>query len=111
MNRSEFIRQIMGLYPHTFDIDNEEQYAGWIKRYQEIPENWDFDKLMTIFSRKWKSTREAPPPSWFMEFREDVKPPRKQEVVKKIEEEMLTQEQLDDLKKGIFEVSQRHKIV
>lgn len=110
MNRSEFIRQIMGLYPHTFDIDNEEQYAGWIKRYQEIPENWDFDKLMTIFSRKWKSTREAPPPSWFMEFREDVKPITKAKQAEVKSEERLTQDQLNELKRGIFNITGKHKL-
>ena len=110
MNRSEFIRQIMGLYPHTFDIDNEEQYAGWIKRYQEIPESWDFDKLMAIFSRKWKSTREAPPPSWFMEFREDVKPITKSKQVEVKSEERLTQDQLNELKRGIFSITSKHKL-
>lgn len=110
MNRSEFIRQIMGLYPHTFDIDNEEQYAGWIKRYQEIPVSWDFDKLMTIFSRKWKSTREAPPPSWFMEFREDVKPITKSKQVEVKSEERLTQDQLNELKRGIFNITGKHKL-
>ena len=108
MNRSEFIKEIMSLYPHTFDVDNEAQYSGWIKRYQQIPENWDFDKLMIIFSKNWRSTREAPSPSWFMDFREDVKPVKKATCLTehKTTEKLISAEQMQELRKKIFNITE-----
>ena len=112
MNRSEFIKTIMGLYPHTFDVNNEIQYAGWIKCYQQIPESWDFDKLMGIFSKKWNSTREAPAPSWFMQFRADVKPePKPVKMIELTEEERKQSEiAMKQFKKQLFGIAEKYKI-
>lgn len=75
MNRSQFIRTIMELYPGTFKQENKAQYQGWINRYQSaIGEDWDFEKLLKIFDREWKSTVVPPHPSFFIEFKSDVKP-------------------------------------
>lgn len=112
MNRSEFIKEIMCLYPHTFDINNEAQYSGWIKRYQQIPESWNFDKLMVIFSKKWNSTREAPSPSWFMQFAEDVRPQKTSEPQFKLTEEQR-READDWLKKNgkrLYNIVEKYKI-
>ena len=113
MNRSEFIKEIMCLYPHTFDVNNEEQYTGWIKRYQQLPESWNYDKLMVIFSRNWHSTREAPAPSWFMQYREDVRPNKPVEMPQAVmtpEEKEKTDEYLRKLKKQLFGIANKHKI-
>lgn len=75
MNRSEFIKSIMDLYPGTFNKTNPEQYQGWINRYKNaIPENWDFDKLMWYFDNDWNSTIVPPHPSFFRKYSENVKP-------------------------------------
>lgn len=103
MNRSEFIREIMSLYPHIFDVNNEAQFIGWIDKYQIIPENWNFDKLMSIFATKWNSVREAPPPSWFLSFREDVRPERI-ETVKKVE---VSEEEQANIKKLLADFRQK----
>lgn len=113
MNRSEFIKEIMSLYPHTFDVNNEAQYTGWIKRYQQIPESWDFDKLMVIFSRKWNSTKEAPSPSWFMQFREDVKPQvsAEQQAFKLNDEQRKeADEWLKKYKAALYNIAEKHKL-
>lgn len=113
MNRSTFIKAIMSLYPHTFDVNNEEQYGGWIKRYQQMPENWDYDKLMVIFTRNWHSTREAPAPSWFMQYREDVKPSKPVEIQRvemTPEEKAITDKRLKEFKKKLFDVANKYKI-
>lgn len=114
MNRSDFIKEIMGLYPHTFDINNHAQYSGWIKRYQQIPENWNFDKLMVIFSKKWNSTREAPAPSWFMQFKEDVKSETikyKPEIICITpEEEERNVKMIKDFRKKIVKLTSQYKI-
>lgn len=113
MNRSEFIKTIMGLYPHTFDINNETQYAGWIKQYQQIPESWDFDKLMRLFAKNWHSTREAPAPSWFMQYREDVKSVRQYEpeIVRMTpEEKARTDKFMKEFKSKLFDIAEKHKI-
>lgn len=81
MNRSEFIKQIMDLYPRVFSKENPVQYQGWINRYKNaIPEDWDFDKLMYYFDTEWKSAVEPPHPSFFMRYRQDVKPEKPIEV-------------------------------
>lgn len=83
MNRSEFIKTIMELYPNVFHAENIAQYQGWINRYKStIPSNWDFDKLLTFFDREWNSTVQPPHPSFFLKFREDVKP---REIVEEIQ--------------------------
>lgn len=113
MKRSEFIKEIMSLYPHTFDINNEAQYRGWIKRYQQIPESWDFDKLMSIFSKKWNSTKEAPSPSWFMQFREDVKPATIQHVERvemTAEEKARTDAIMKDFRTKLYKIAESHKL-
>ena len=113
MRRSEFIKEIMSLYPHTFDANNEAQFKGWIKRYQQIPESWDFDKLMYLFGKKWHSTKEAPPPSWFMQFREDVKPATVQHIERvemTPEEKARTDEMMKDFKSKLFKIAEKHKI-
>lgn len=112
MNRSEFIKEIMSLYPHTFDINNEAQYSGWIKRYQQIPKNWDFEKLMVIFSKKWGSTREAPPPSWFMQFAEDVRPQKSSEPQFALteEERKKSDEWLKQYGRKLYQIAEKHKI-
>jgi hypothetical protein len=114
MDRSEFIKEIMSLYPHTFDPNNELQYSGWIKRYQQIPKNWDFDKLMSIFAKKWSSTREAPAPSWFMQFAEDVRPATKpvyEERVEMSEEECKrTDELIKNFGRQLYKIAESHKL-
>jgi hypothetical protein len=75
MDRAEFIKQIMDLYPRTFNRENVVQYQGWINRYKNaIPENWDFERLMWYFDTEWHSTIEPPHPSFFRKYRDDVKP-------------------------------------
>ena len=103
MNRSEFIREIMSLYPNIFDVNNEAQFMGWIDKYQILPESWNFDKLMNIFATKWNSVREAPPPSWFLSFREDVRPERI-ETVEKVE---VSEEERENIKKIIDDFRKR----
>lgn len=113
MHRSDFIKEIMSLYPHTFDVNNEAQYTGWIKRYQQIPASWDFEKLMVIFSRKWGSTREAPAPSWFMQFAEDVRPQKSTtETTFKLSEEerRKSDEWLKEYGKRLYDIANKHKI-
>lgn len=114
MDRGEFIKEIMSLYPHTFDVNNEAQFAGWIKRYQQIPKSWDFDKLMLIFAKKWTSTREAPPPSWFMQFREDVKPVERMKPFESVEMTPKQKEETDkmmkDFRTKLYEIANKHKI-
>lgn len=95
MNRAEFIKEIMTLYPRIFNPENPKQYQGWIDRYKNaIPENWDFKKLMWHFETKWTSVIEPPPPSFFYKFKEDVKP----EI--KIEHYKMTPEEIEESKKG-----------
>ena len=78
MNRTQFIKTIMELYPNTFHPDNVKQFTGWVERYKKaLPESWDFDKLLYFFDTKWQSTVIPPHPSFFLEFREDVRPPKK----------------------------------
>ena len=113
MDRSEFIKEIMSLYPHTFDLDNEAQYKGWISKYQQIPKNWDFDKLMVIFAKKWNSTREAPAPSWFMQFAEDVRPSKiyhiEQIKMTDVEKEK-TDKLMRNFKQKLYEIAKEHKL-
>lgn len=91
MNRTEFIKTIMDLYPKTFNKENANSYQGWINRYKNaIPENWNFDKLMWFFDTEWKSTIEPPHPSFFRKYREDVKP-----EIKPIEYELTPEEQIE----------------
>lgn len=91
MNRAEFIKQIMDLYPRAFNKENAIQYQGWINRYKNaIPENWNFDKLMWYFDTEWHSTIEPPHPSFFRKYREDVKP-----VVIEKEPEMSLEEKAE----------------
>lgn len=78
MNRMQFIQTIMELYPNTFKPDNEKQFKGWVNRYKKaLPEDWDFDKLLMFFDTKWQSTVVPPHPSFFLEFKNDVRPERK----------------------------------
>ena len=106
MNRAEFIRTIMELYPNTFNPNNETQYQGWVRRYKSsIPENWDFDKLLKIFDREWKSTVTPPHPSFFLEFRNDVKPEPKR-VVEQIE---ISEEERKATEKKLKEYSEKFK--
>ena len=110
MNRNEFIKNIMSLYPYTFDLNNTQQCAGWKKCYEQKPESWDFDKLMVIFSKKWNSTREAPSPSWFMQFREDVKPVKvyKQERIEMTpEQQEKTDKMMKEFKTKLYEIVQK----
>lgn len=89
MDRTEFIKTIMDLYPRTFDKQRPAQYQGWIDRYKNaIPENWDFKKLLWNFETKWTSVIEPPPPSFFYKFKEDVKPEIKKEEIKLSTEEI-----------------------
>lgn len=89
MNRTEFIKSLMDLYPRTFDKAKPLQYQGWIDRYKNaIPENWDFKKLMWHFETKWHSVIEPPPPSFFYKFKEDVKPEKKYQKIELTPEEI-----------------------
>lgn len=89
MDRTEFIKTIMDLYPRVFDINRPKQFQGWIDRYKNaIPENWDFKRLMWYFETKWTSVIEPPPPSFFYKFKEDVKPETKREEIKMTKEEI-----------------------
>lgn len=96
MNRSEFIKGIMDLYPNTFKKDNPAQYQGWINRYKNaIPENWDFNKLMWYFDNDWTSTIVPPHPSFFRKYREDVKPRETYQPVVEAVENLSEEEKIE----------------
>lgn len=89
MDRTQFIKTIMELYPRIFDKSKPEQFQNWIDRYKNaIPENWNFEKLMWHFETKWHSVIEPPPPAFFFKFKEDVKPIEKKEIIRMTEEEI-----------------------
>ena len=95
MNRTEFIKTIMELYPRTFNKENPIHYQSWIDRYKNaIPESWDFNRLMWHFETKWTSVTEPPPPSFFYKFKEDVKAEIKKEMPK------LTPKQIEESRKS-----------
>lgn len=102
MTRAEFIKTIMELYPNTFNPSNEAQYRGWVNRYKSIiPENWNFEKLLFYFDTEWKSAVTPPHPSFFLEFRNDVKPVKPVKVEKievSPEEDILIQEKFKQVK-------------
>ena len=83
MTRSDFIKTIMELYPNTFNPSNEAQYRGWVNRYKSIiPIDWNFEKLLYYFDTEWKSAVTPPHPSFFLEFRNDVKPVKSVKIEK-----------------------------
>ncbi len=91
MNRQEFIQKIIELYPDTFRADRVRHIQAWIEMYEKaINKNWDMDKLMWYFSTEYKSTVVPPAPSFFYQFRADVRKP----VEKKVEIEKITEEEL-----------------
>ena len=82
MNRQEFIQKIIELYPDTFKPDRVEHIQAWVEMYEKaLPKNWNMDKLMWYFSTEYKSTVVPPAPSFFYQFRNDVKPPKKEEPI------------------------------
>lgn len=110
MNRAEFIKQIMDLYPGTFKKDNIDQYQGWINRYKNaMPESWNFDKLMWYFDTNWNSTVVPPHPSFFRKFREDVKPIKtyslEEEIQMTEEEKAIAHESFLEFQKKLKELS------
>lgn len=88
MNRQEFIQKIIELYPDTFKTDRVAHIQAWIEMYEKaIPKNWNMDKLMWYFSTEYKSTVIPPAPSFFYQFRADVKPPKPKEPEIRLTEE------------------------
>lgn len=74
MNRQEFIQKIIELYPDTFKADRVEHIQAWVDMYEKaMSKNWDYDKLMWYFSTEYKSTVVPPAPSFFYQFKSNVK--------------------------------------
>lgn len=110
MKRIEFIQTIMELYPNTFHIDNEKQFKGWVTRYkQALPENIDYDKLLKIFDREWKSTVVPPHPSFFLEFYKDVKIDKPKQIIPIIEEEPVNPQKLQQIREKLVEIVNKNK--
>lgn len=82
MDRKDFILKIISLYPDTFREDRPEHVQAWVEMYEKaIPRYWDMDKLLYIFATNYKSTTVPPHPSFFYEYRNEVRPELKQKVV------------------------------
>ena len=111
MNRSEFIQTIMELYPNTFHPDNKAQYQGWINRYKSaLPESWNYDKLLKIFDNRWQSTVVPPHPSFFLEFSEDVRPPKIRKIEPAVNKEE-TRKNFQEFQKKMSELIEKHRML
>lgn len=63
----------MLLYPDTFKPERKEHFQGWINLYNDaLGSNWNYDKLMKLFARNYKSVVTPPHPSFFLDFQQDV---------------------------------------
>lgn len=104
MTRKDLILKIISLYPDTFREDRPEHVQAWVEIYEKaIPSTWDMDKLMYRFATTYKSTVVPPHPSFFFEFRNDVRPQPKPEPIERVEN---TPEQEEAIKKRMQEFRQ-----
>ena len=91
MERHEFIQKIIELYPDTFKEERISHVQAWVEMYERaLPKSWNFDKLMWYFATEYKSTVAPPPPSFFFNYRNEVKPEEKRvqkKVIDPIEQE------------------------
>ena len=111
MNRIQFIQTIMELYPNTFHPDNERQFIGWVNRYkQALPENLNYDKLLKIFDKEWKSTVVPPHPSFFLEFYKDVKIDKPKKVEEIQEQEPIDIEKFKEIRAKLIEITNKNRI-
>lgn len=110
MNRQEFIQKIIELYPDTFKADRVKHIQAWVEMYEKaMKKDWNYDKLMWYFSTEYKSTVVPPPPSFFYQFRADVRVEKNEPPVVYIpptEEEL---ERIREAKKRFFEQLEEFK--
>jgi hypothetical protein len=78
MNRNELLKNIVLLYPKSF---NENNHQIWLDAYKEvIPAiGIDFRKLYKIMITEHSSTAFAPPPAWFKDLISKVTIPKEEE--------------------------------
>ena len=74
MNKQDFIKKLMDLYPDTFKPERIDHYKAWFDLYAAtIGSNWNYEKLMGIFAREYKSVITPPHPSFFKDYANDVR--------------------------------------
>lgn len=115
MTRRDLILTIINLYPDTFRSDRPEHVQAWVEIYEKaIPSNWDMDKLLYHFATCYKSTVVPPHPSFFYDFRNDVRPQAKSQslepFVQTPEEEEACRKKVEEYGRRLRELNKKMDI-